>query len=85
MFNIQKAFPQRSGTRRADGAQGEEEDSSGKQMGSTVWGLPGMCCFAVGSSETSYTRIKERGEKRLKPIKIQKSRRNKYIDLNDQW
>lgn len=63
MFNIQKAFPQRSGTRRADGAQGEEEDSSGKQMGSTVWGLPGMCCFAVGSSETSYTRIKERGKK----------------------
>lgn len=62
MFNTQEAFPQRSGTRRADGARGEEEGSSGKQMGSTVWGLPGICCFAGGSSERSYSKIKERGK-----------------------
>lgn len=28
---------------------------------------------------------KKERKKRLKPINIQKSRKNKYIDLNDQW
>lgn len=57
---------------------------SGKQMGSTVCGVPGICRFARGSSERSYSGTKGRG-KTPKPINIQKSRRDKCIDLNDHW
>lgn len=51
VFNIQKAFHKDQAHRRADGSRGEQEGGSGKQMGSTVWGLPGICCLAVGRSE----------------------------------
>lgn len=57
---------------RADAARGEEEGISRKQMGSTVCGLPGVCSFAIGSSEMSYSGTKERERKTLKPINIQK-------------
>lgn len=44
---------------RADETWGEQERRQWKQMGSTACGLPGICCFAIGGSELSYSGTKK--------------------------